>query len=508
MMKKNILLFLIIFFAGNCPAIWIDSEPDTGRIGVGADAAGLFSIGLPPDPPDYPVVRNLLYTNYRDTAPGGAFVGFLIDGILYSVNPMLAMLYPDSAVDLLIHRVAAPSIDYPNRRIITEWFTEGDPFGSDSIYIVQTLHPWEAPGTVTVDISWVIWNYSDVPHDIGAILYMNVCGRVGCPVFPYSDSARVLPDTIHGWPVPPYWDAYQYHPLSGTLGIVARGDLSTPPNTLPDKFLWGENGLGVETFWCPDSVFPNYIDACVLMCWAPVTLVPGDSLFIQTSYGLADSSDFDYTAPYFTGIYPSAGDTVIPDTCIYITFADDESGIDITTLTIIVNGDTLDSGDYYISPAPGGYTIFYCDSFADSVTVFVYVGNAGFPVVAKDTSWTFYVTGTAIAESVRKPEAMTISAYPNPFNSAVRIILNYGSESAKLSSTMVVGPCRLEVFDINGRLVYKMPVEAQCAASAGRACSAPTTRKYKWTPDKNLTSGVYLVRIKGTKTSAKIILIR
>lgn len=49
-----------------------------------------------------------------------------------------------------------------------------------------------------------------------------------------------------------------------------------------------------------------------------------------------------------------------------------------------------------------------------------------------------------------KTTSFSLSAHPNPFNSAVTISLDYGSESAEPLST-------LEIFDINGRRVAQLP---------------------------------------------------
>ncbi|RKZ29592.1 hypothetical protein DRQ36_08170 [bacterium] len=52
------------------------------------------------------------------------------------------------------------------------------------------------------------------------------------------------------------------------------------------------------------------------------------------------------------------------------------------------------------------------------------------------------------ANTGSKPEALSISAYPNPFNSAVRITVGAIRES----------PLQIEIFDINGRMVADIPL--------------------------------------------------
>jgi hypothetical protein len=90
-----------------------------------------------------------------------------------------------------------------------------------------------------------------------------------------------------------------------------------------------------------------------------------------------------------------------------------------------------------------------------------------------------------IAESRNIPNSISIETYPNPFNSAVTISFDYGSESAKPLST-------IEIFDVNGRKVDDGTVGANCIRPFDG--STPTTREFTWRPDESLPSGVYLVR--------------
>jgi predicted acyl esterase len=90
-----------------------------------------------------------------------------------------------------------------------------------------------------------------------------------------------------------------------------------------------------------------------------------------------------------------------------------------------------------------------------------------------------------IAESRNIPNSISIETYPNPFNSAVTISFDYGSESVKPLST-------IEIFDVNGRKVDDGTVGANCIRPFDG--STPTTREFTWRPDESLPSGVYLVR--------------
>ncbi len=91
----------------------------------------------------------------------------------------------------------------------------------------------------------------------------------------------------------------------------------------------------------------------------------------------------------------------------------------------------------------------------------------------------------------RLPEIIAISAFPNPFNSAVKIaIKGIDAQSPDLSGISV------EVFDLNGRLV----------ADLGQ----PRVGLYEWSPDEALASGVYLVRARfaSETVSARVVYIK
>ncbi|MCD6502350.1 T9SS type A sorting domain-containing protein, partial [bacterium] len=94
---------------------------------------------------------------------------------------------------------------------------------------------------------------------------------------------------------------------------------------------------------------------------------------------------------------------------------------------------------------------------------------------------------TGYGEEVKAslPEEFSISAYPNPFNSAVNISLSAGVGASDARS----GQVGIEIFDISGRLVADLPV-----TNCGSPQFVPTPQI--WTPEKSLGSGVYLVRAK------------
>jgi len=116
---------------------------------------------------------------------------------------------------------------------------------------------------------------------------------------------------------------------------------------------------------------------------------------------------------------------------------------------------------------------------------------------------------TGIEESdAAKPAAFAISAYPNPFNSAVSITIDCHSREN--------GNPEIEIFDINGRRIDVIARRASPdeAISPNNRSSVPLdTRRdavsinnceFVWQPDAAIGSGVYLVRAKfGDESASK-----
>jgi len=88
-----------------------------------------------------------------------------------------------------------------------------------------------------------------------------------------------------------------------------------------------------------------------------------------------------------------------------------------------------------------------------------------------------------IDESPAKPKDITLSAYPNPFNSAVKItiVAGVGASDAR------TGQVGVQIFDITGHLVADLPV-----TNCGSPQFVPTPQV--WQPEKSISSGIYLIR--------------
>ena len=89
--------------------------------------------------------------------------------------------------------------------------------------------------------------------------------------------------------------------------------------------------------------------------------------------------------------------------------------------------------------------------------------------------------------AAQKPVAIALSAYPNPFNSAVTITIDCHSRAN--------GNPEIEIFDIEGRMVDNLSVGAYRIRPKNASTRlTPTGGQYIWQPDAALGSGVYLVR--------------
>jgi len=96
--------------------------------------------------------------------------------------------------------------------------------------------------------------------------------------------------------------------------------------------------------------------------------------------------------------------------------------------------------------------------------------------------------GTHDIEEGLLPGKMDINVYPNPFNSACVIDINFGSETKS----------SIEIFDITGKKVDELKIVPESASIV------------TWHPDNEIPSGVYLIKtVNGNeKLARKIMLIR
>lgn len=117
--------------------------------------------------------------------------------------------------------------------------------------------------------------------------------------------------------------------------------------------------------------------------------------------------------------------------------------------------------------------------------------NGNFDMGAYETG---SITGMSDYRANNLPDDLTITAYPNPFNSALTITAPAGAE--------------IDVFDVNGRLIHVIsmlepvqndnfqPNEKSLAnpPEISRKARNDNVSEFVWQPDESLGSGVYLIR--------------
>jgi len=135
----------------------------------------------------------------------------------------------------------------------------------------------------------------------------------------------------------------------------------------------------------------------------------------------------------------------------------------------IIAGDSLEQHENY--PTGGRSQGIFAEGD------FVYVADRYAVIVLHNTM-------TSIAERAQLPQSFDVHAYPNPFNSAVRISVDYPA------GTTNVSPVQVDIFDIAGRRIDVITNQGDYSLS-GRNDSAG---ELIWSPQDNLPSGVYLVR--------------
>ena len=89
---------------------------------------------------------------------------------------------------------------------------------------------------------------------------------------------------------------------------------------------------------------------------------------------------------------------------------------------------------------------------------------------------------TVIEESTKLPDEYGFNVYPNPFNSSVNISVD---DSEKI-----------QIFDIFGKLLFEND-SVETTIDRGNTIH--------WTPDSNIPSGMFIVRVSGNSSQSKMI---
>ena len=144
----------------------------------------------------------------------------------------------------------------------------------------------------------------------------------------------------------------------------------------------------------------------------------------------------------------------------------------------------------YPDTCPMGVTFEVCVKLVPDAT-----GETVLPTGEVCDSFTFDYTGIAEAAT---PEHFEISAYPNPFNSAVSISVSchsrtsfcHSRESGNPARAIHELPLQIEIFDINGKHITEF-----------------LKNESIWRPLESVSSGIYLIRaINGTNSVSKRVL--
>jgi hypothetical protein len=112
--------------------------------------------------------------------------------------------------------------------------------------------------------------------------------------------------------------------------------------------------------------------------------------------------------------------------------------------------------------------------------------------------WVVKLGADGITENKTIPEQFVINVSPNPFNSTCKITVDFGRGLINQTPTV-------EIFDLGGKCICSLR-QAQGTASGNLS-----NRPLIWSPDENVTSGVYLVRVTtsdGQRAVKRVVLMR
>jgi len=122
------------------------------------------------------------------------------------------------------------------------------------------------------------------------------------------------------------------------------------------------------------------------------------------------------------------------------------------------------------------------------------------------------ISEPVFVDETSKPDELSISISPNPFNSAVTITID-----APVGAIHEL-PLQVEIFDVNGRRVSVIARPEAAAISSNKGdCfvgQSPSRNdgqsEFVWQPDLTLPSGVYLIRagINGCQTSRRLVYLK
>ncbi|MBN2092127.1 Ig-like domain-containing protein [candidate division KSB1 bacterium] len=169
---------------------------------------------------------------------------------------------------------------------------------------------------------------------------------------PYYRNYNMTNEMSFDFPtIPPWWTAMGRDPQTGEIIFSAQGTIKGSDATVPDKFVIANWHDWEETSWDYDAKKDKPIkDSSVMMWWNPRDIAPGDSLVINTYYGLGEGTP-DYEPPYLVRTTPVDGDeNVAFHAPVEIEIADAQSAIDTSSIKtyIKINNGQFEAIDRYI----------------------------------------------------------------------------------------------------------------------------------------------------------------
>ena len=199
---------------------------------------------------------------------------------------------------------------------------------------------------------------------------------------------------------------------------------------------------------------------------------------------------------------------------ITVQYHDSGCGADSTSWRMVIEGDTFDITNAGVSTQ--GDSIVFINFFLagvntnpnDTITVELTIWDTPDLCPPNETTYTWWLLyNDESIDEAELPENFGLSVWPNPFNGAVTISLPcHSRESGNLE-----GKVGIEIYDINGRMVYapspSVPLprgEGGNSFSLWEKVAEGRMRAFIWQPDESISSGVYLIRVKyGNKTEIK-----
>lgn len=127
---------------------------------------------------------------------------------------------------------------------------------------------------------------------------------------------------------------------------------------------------------------------------------------------------------------------------------------------------------------------YYVPDDADIIDI-SYISDKAYAADEHGMLYCFDLTDLSSIVELHRPDDIAMNLYPNPFNSTVRIEITHGKLNSK----------SLQIFGIDGSLIDELRI-------------ANNRNNITWEPGNEIGSGIYLVKLSGTDTVEKLILIK